>query len=173
MIGKGATVALFGSLLIGAVGSLAAAPKDSGTAAVAGIAKGADQRPLNNYLVRLRSLDTATVVATTRTSATGAYAFRDVNAGRYGVEILDATNKMIGTAGPFVVSSTAGRSRLITTNVAVAGAAAAGLAALSTSSTATAASKGSAVDVAAAAAGAGITGTEPPRPTTRVLPSCC
>src|SRR5438128_2903925 len=99
MSAKGATVALVGSLFIGAIGSLAAAPKESDTAAIAGIAKTADQHPLNNYVVRLRSLDTAALVAITRTSTAGAYAFRDVNAGRYGVEILDASSKIVGTAG--------------------------------------------------------------------------
>ena len=180
MIGKGATVALIGSLFIGAIGSLAAAPKDAGTGVIAGVAKAADQHPLNNYLVRLRSLDTAAVVATTRTTPAGAYVFRDVNAGRYGIEILDTAAKMIGTAGPFVVSSTSGKSWLTTTNIAVAGAAAAGLALRSTntpsstnaafSSSTIAASNGSATAVAAAAASAGITGTAL---TPRDLPSCC
>src|SRR3989442_1037870 len=96
-----AGVPLLGLVFTGVMSSLAASAKESEATAVVGIAKGADQRPLVDYLVRLRSLDTGRVVATARTSATGEYAFRAVNAGRYGVEIMDVTDRIVATAGPF------------------------------------------------------------------------
>jgi hypothetical protein len=145
-----------------AVGSAAGAGKDSDTALISGTATAADQRPLINYLVRLRSLDTARIVATTRTTTTGEYAFPQVNAGRYGVEILDAASKIVGTAGPFIVS-TAGHPTV--KSITIVGATAAAIA----SALATTSSHGSARDVAAAADSAGITGNGVSG--SRILPS--
>jgi hypothetical protein len=165
MFRKGATFVLFAGLFVWAIGSLKAASREA--AAISGVARAADQRPLVDYLVRLRSLDTAHLVAITRTNAGGEYAFRAVNAGRYAVEVVDARDRIVSTAGPFVTSATGGRSHM--TGVAlIGGAAAAGLAALHTNTSSSTGSKGSAADVAAAAASAGISGSTITR---RTLPS--
>lgn len=166
MLRRSAALVLFLGLWVCVIGPLKAAPKESETAAIASVARAVDQRPLVNYLVRLRSLDTARVVATTRTSASGEYVFRAVNAGRYGVEIVDATNKIVGTAGPFVISATGARS--LATSVTLVGAGAAALAARSTDPS----SKGSAAEVATAAVSAGIAGSNE-EVRKRALPSCC
>ena len=167
MFRKGVALVLFAGLFVWATGSLTAASKGSEAAAISGVAKAADQRPLADYLVRLRSLDTAHLVAITRTNAGGEYAFRAVPAGRYAVEVVDARDRIVSTAGPFVMSATGGRS-YVPSVALVGGAAAAGLASLSTNTP----SKGSAADVATAAASAGITGNGG-RLTTLTLPSCC
>ena len=167
MFRKGVALVLFAGLFVWGIASLTAASKGSEAAAISGVAKAADQRPLGDYLVRLRSLDTAHLVAITRTNAGGEYAFRAVTAGRYAVEVVDARDRIIGTAGPFVTSATGGRSRLPRVAL-VGGAAAAGLAALSTNTSSSKGSKGSAADVAAAAASAGISGS---KITKRTLPS--
>jgi hypothetical protein len=168
MFQRRAVIVLLASLVcVGVSGSVASAEKESDAAAISGIARAADQRPLIDYVVRLRSLDTGRAVATVRTNTTGEYAFRGVSGGRYAVEIVDATDKIVGTAGPFAISATGARSHVIRVAL-VGGAAAAGFAALSTKTS----SKGSAADVATAAASAGITGNGG---TSRkmVVPSCC
>src|SRR5436309_1032777 len=171
MFRKSVALVLFAGLFIWGIASLTAASKGSEAAAISGVAKAADQRPLGDYLVRLRSLDTAHLVAITRTNAGGEYAFRAVTAGRYAVEVVDARDRIVGTAGPYVISATGGRSH-VTSVALVGGAAAAGLAALptntSSSSSKGSSSKGSAADVAAAAASAGISGS---KVTKRTLPS--
>jgi hypothetical protein len=158
MYRKASAYVLVAGLCVCALGSLAAKGKDSDPPSVAGTAIGIDQRPLIDYLVRLRSLDTARAVATTRTSATGEYAFRGVAAGRYGIEILDAANKIVGTAGPFIVSPTKGTGRSRAALVMV-GATTAAIAALfgNTSTTRTS-PDGTAGEMAEAANAAGITG---------------
>ena len=167
MFRKGAALVLFAGLFVWAIGSVTAASRESEAATISGVAKAADQRPLADYLVRLRSLDTAHLAAITRTNAGGEYAFRAVTAGRYAVEVVDARDRIVGTAGPFVTSATGGRSHL--TRVAlVGGAAGAGLAALPTNTSSSKGSKGSAADVAAAAKSAGISGSTIVR---RSLPS--
>jgi len=165
MFRKGVALVLFAGLFVWGIASLTAASKGSEAAAISGVAKAADQRPLADYLVRLRSLDTAHLVAITRTNAGGEYAFRAVTAGRYAVEVVDARDRIVGTAGPFVISATGARSH-VTSVALVGGAAAAAIAA--TASKAGSSSKGSAADVAAAAASAGISGSTI---TKRTLPS--
>jgi hypothetical protein len=166
MFQRSAVSVLLASLAcVGVITSVASAERESDAAAISGIARAADQRPLIDYLVRLRSLDTAHLVATTRTKAGGDYAFRAVNAGRYAVEVVDARDRIVGTAGPFVISATGARSH-VTSVALVGGAAAAAIAA--TASKAGSSSKGSAADVAAAAASAGISGSTI---TKRTLPS--
>jgi len=167
MFRKGVALVLFAGLFVWGIASLTAASKESEAAAISGVAKAADQHPLADYLVRLRSLDTAHLVAITRTNAGGEYAFRAVTAGRHAVEVVDARDRIVGTAGPFVMSATGGRAHVTSVGL-VGGAAAAGLASLSTNTP----SKGSAADVATAAASAGITGNGG-RLTTLTLPSCC
>jgi hypothetical protein len=152
MYRRAAACVLVAGLCVYGIGSLAAAGKDSDSPPIAGVARAADQRPLIDYLVRLRSLDTARVVATTRTSTTGEYAFRGVSSGRYGVEILDSTDRIVGTAGPFIVSATTGRSHAAA--ITVVGATAAAIASVFTNTS----PSGSAREVAAAADSAGITG---------------
>ena len=167
MFRKSVALVLFAGLFVWGIASLTAASKEAEAAAISGVAKAADQHPLADYLVRLRSLDTAHLVAITRTNAGGEYAFRAVTAGRYAVEVVDAKDRIVGTAGPFVTSATGGRSHL--TRVAlVGGAAGAGLAALPTNTSSSKGSKGSAADVAAAAKSAGISGSTIVR---RSLPS--
>ena len=164
MFQRSAAIVLLASLAgLGLISSVAAVAKESDAAAISGIASAADQRPLIDYLVRLRSLDTGRVVARARTSTTGGYAFRSVNSGRYAVEIVDATDKIVGTAGPFATSGTSGRPRAM--SVTLLGAAAAAIAATSKTGSSI---KGSAADVAAAAANAGISGL---KVTKRTLPS--
>src|SRR5437867_5175270 len=153
MFRKGVALVLFAGLFVWGIASLTAASKGSEAAAISGVAKAADQHPLGDYLVRLRSLDTAHLVAITRTNAGGEYAFRAVTAGRYAVEVVDASDRIVGTAGPYVISATGAPSH-VTSVALVGGVAAAGLAALSTNTS----SKGNAADVATAAASAGITG---------------
>src|SRR2546426_11428644 len=156
MFQRRAVIVLLASLAcVGVSASVASAEKESYAAAISGIARAADQRPLIDYLVRLRSLNTAHLVATTRANGGGEYAFRAVNAGRYAVEVVDARDRIVGTAGPFVISATGGRSH-VTSVALVGGAAAAGLAVLPTNTSSSKGSKGSAADVAAAAASAGI-----------------
>ncbi len=163
-----ATVMLASLACVGVITSVASAEKGSDAAAISGIARAADQRPLIEYLVRLRSLDTGRVVATVRSSTTGEYAFRNVNSGRYAVEIVDATDKIVGTAGPFVTSATASHANA--KRISVLGATAAAIAAIGANSNA--GSHGSASEVATAAAVAGITGNGG-IVGTKVLPSCC
>jgi hypothetical protein len=167
MFRKGVALVLFAGPFVWGIASLTAASKESEAAAISGVAKAADQRPLADNLVRLRSLDTAHLVAITRTNAGGEYTFRAVTAGRYAVEVVDARDRIVGTAGPFVTSATGGRSH-VTSVVLVGGVAPAGLAALPANTSSSKGSKGSAADVAAAAASAGISGS---RIIKRTLPS--
>src|SRR3989442_6582389 len=132
MFQRRAVIVLLASLAcLGVSASVASAEKESDAAAISGIARAADQRPLIDYLVRLRNLDTAHLVATTRTKAGGEYAFRAVNAGRYAVEVVDARDRIVGTVGPLVISATGARSH-VTSVAHVGGAAAAGIAGLCT-----------------------------------------
>jgi hypothetical protein len=88
-----------------------------------------------------------------------------VSAGRYGVEIVDGAEKVVGTAGPFVITASGGQGHAKT--MTLIGAAAAGIAAMEAGST----SRVSAGELATAAADAGISGNA--RASKQVLPSCC
>lgn len=159
MIRRGTAVTLIVGLLCAGAAATVAAQNAARGAVITGIAKAADQRPLTDHSVRLRSLDSGRLVATTRTDSTGEYTFRRVAAGRYAVEVANTSEKIVATAGPFVITGAAERqpARIVLPAAAVGSVAAVGIAALFQGD-AGAVFRGSAPDVTSAAAVAGIDG---------------
>jgi hypothetical protein len=66
-----AVVSLATLFCVGATDRVTSAAAKSDAASITGVAKGSDRRPFADCVVRLRSLDTGRVVATTRTNAAG------------------------------------------------------------------------------------------------------
>src|SRR3954469_3405568 len=97
-------VLLVGLGILMAAGQVpSAAGTDRGT--IKGVAMTAVRQPLADYVVRLRSLDTARLVQTAKTNSAGVYEFVNVQPGTYCVEVLDGTSRVISSDGPIVVST--------------------------------------------------------------------
>jgi hypothetical protein len=92
-----------------------------------------DGKPLQNYKVQLRNVDTGTLVGTTTSASDGAFKFTGLPEGNYVVETVDAAGNIIATSAKIGLAAGA----MIVGNLAVgtsaaaagAGAAAAGAAA--------------------------------------------
>jgi hypothetical protein len=115
------------------------------TASVAGTAQSSAGQPMANSIVQLRDLMTGQLVGTTASSATGAFAFAGLPAGRYAVEVVNATGQIIGTSAALDVAAGAAISGVgVAAGAAGAAAAAAGL------------STGAIITITAIAVGAGV-----------------
>ena len=83
---------------------LQAAAGAQATASVAGMARSSAGQPMANSTVQLRNLTTGQLVGTTKSSASGAFNFAALPAGRYAVEVLNATGQIIGTSAALDVA---------------------------------------------------------------------
>jgi len=75
------------------------------TASVAGTARSAAGQAMANSTVQLRNLMTGQLAGTTTSSASGAFTFAGLPPGRYAVEVLNATNQIIGTSAALDVAA--------------------------------------------------------------------
>lgn len=135
------------------------------TASVAGNARTNAGQPMANSTVQLRNLMTGQLVGTTTSSSAGAFTFAGLPAGRYAVEVLNATGQIVGTSAALDVAAGAAISG-VGVAAGAAGAAAAGTGAgLSAGwiATITAAAIGAGVGIYAGASG---DGTQSPQATT-------
>ena len=126
---------------------LEAAGGAQAVASVAGTATSAGQ-PLANSTVQLRNLTTGQLAGTTTSSATGGFTFTGLPAGRYAVEVVNATGQIVGTSAALDVAAGAALSG-VGVATAAAGAAAA-------SAAATGLSTGTIATITAVVVGAGL-----------------
>jgi len=127
------------------------------TASIAGAARSNAGQPMANSTVQLRNLMTGQLAGTTTSSSSGAFTFAGLPAGRYAVEVLNATGQIIGTSAALDVAAGAAISG-VGVAAGAAGAAAAGAGAgLSAGwiATITAAAIGAGVGIYAGASGDG------------------
>lgn len=81
--------------------SFAAGPRTSGMPGqVAGTARTEVGTPIANATVRLRNTGTNQVAGTATTAANGEYAFKNVPAGNYVIELVDSNGAVIATSAP-------------------------------------------------------------------------
>ena len=74
-----------------------AAAKSPGT--ITGVARSTAGQPLSGHTVRVRSVRTGDVVATTTTSANGSFLVPNLDPGSYVVEIVNTAGRIVGTSG--------------------------------------------------------------------------
>ena len=132
------------------------------TASVAGTARSNAGQPMANSTVQLRNLATGQLVGTTTSSSAGAFIFAGLPAGRYAVEVLNATGQIVGTSAALDVAAGAAISG-VGVSAGAAGAAATGTGAgLSTGwiVTITAAAIGAGVGIYAGQSGSGATSAQ-------------
>lgn len=72
-------------------------------ATISGSAFKTDLQPVSSGTVRLRSMDTARIVANATTTETGRYAFESVQPGNYILELVDVNAQIVGMTPPFAV----------------------------------------------------------------------
>jgi|KBSMisStaDraftv2_1062788.scaffolds.fasta_scaffold590437_2 hypothetical protein len=128
---------------------LQAAAGAQATASVAGMARSSAGQPMANSTVQLRNLTTGQLVGTTKSSASGAFNFAALPAGRYAVEVLNATGQIIGTSAALDVAVGAAISGVAVAAGATGAAAVGAGAGLSTAAI---------IGITAAAIGAGVAG---------------
>ena len=140
------TVLLLGcACVLSALAAPAARAAQAQAASLAGTAQNAAGQAVADITVQLRDLATGQLAGTTTSSATGSFAFTEIAAGNYSIEIVNAAGQIIGTSAAVPVAAGAAVTGV---TVTAAGAAAAGGRAAATVSRA--------VIVTAAAAIAGV-----------------
>ena len=72
---------------------------------ISGVARDTFDSPLVGFGVRLRSLATGEVPRATTTNVRGAFVFTDVDPGRYVVELVDPTMRLVATTGTLSMAS--------------------------------------------------------------------
>jgi hypothetical protein len=75
------------------------------TVSVSGTARKEAKRPYTNYTVRARAVDTGQIAASTPLDESGDFVFTGMTPGSYLMELLNAQNKVVCTAGPFPAST--------------------------------------------------------------------
>jgi hypothetical protein len=120
-------------------------------ATLAGVARNSAGQAMANTTVQLRDLATGQLVGTSMTSATGAFSFTGLSAGRYAVEMVNAAGQIMGTSAAIDVATGAAIQGVAVTASVAGGAAAAG-----GSAAASGLSTGAIVTITAAAVGAGV-----------------
>lgn len=108
---------------------------------ISGTAQDASRRPIAQTTVQLRNLDSGQLVGTTQSATNGAFSFDNLAAGKYAIEIVDASGKILGTSAAVTVAGCSPVAGVIVSTSAAAvlgaaGAAAAGVAAAGGFSTA-------------------------------------
>ena len=91
-----------------------------GSGALNGTAQGADKAPLPNYRVQLRNANTGEPIGSTTSNQTGQFSFGSLQPGNYVVEIIDASNKVVGLSPS--ISVAAGSTVTVTVGATAAGA---------------------------------------------------
>ena len=84
---------------------LEAAGGAQATASVAGTARSGAGQPMANSTVQLRNLTTGQLAGTTTSSSAGAFTFAGLPAGRYAVEVVNATGQIVGTSAALDVAA--------------------------------------------------------------------
>ena len=116
-----ATWPLLGVAAPATTGSSATSQQASAT--IAGIAMGAGGTPLADHTARARNADTGLIARVTRTNADGEFWLSDLDPGRYLIEVIDGSGRIVATSA--LISLGAGA---IVGGVAITGAPAAGVA---------------------------------------------
>src|SRR5436190_22496129 len=70
----------------------------AGTAVITGVAQNSSGHSLNGQLVQVRSVQTGSLVASSKTSEGGAFTFDGLAPGAYVVEVVDAAGKISGAS---------------------------------------------------------------------------
>ena len=86
------------SLVLGHWSPLAAAAQ---TVTVTGTARKEAKRPYSNYTVRARQVDTGQIAASVPLDGTANFAFTGLSPATYLMELVNAQNRVVCTAGPF------------------------------------------------------------------------
>jgi hypothetical protein len=68
------------------------------TGTITGATKTTAGQPLGGHVVRVRSVRTANVVATSTTSAAGNFVLSNIDPGSYVVEVVDAAGRLVGAS---------------------------------------------------------------------------
>jgi hypothetical protein len=89
-------VVLASLLVFASTPRTSAAAKSTGT--ITGVARSTAGQPLGGHSVRVRSVRTGDVVATTTTSASGSFVVANLDPGSYVVEIVDGAGRIAGTS---------------------------------------------------------------------------
>jgi len=116
-------------VLVLALGLAAAAAAAQAAGGISGTVRDAQGQSLPNAKLQLRNIDTAQVVARTRSTADGSYEFTGVAQGNYLVEIVDDSDRILGLSTATALAPGAAVTGLLvslSSAGAVAGAAAAG-----------------------------------------------
>ena len=96
----------------------------AGNATITGVARTTAGQVLSGHTVRLRSVRTGDLVATTVPSAAGDFTFGRLDAGSYVVEVVDASGRIVGVSSITTVTdgSTASVSLTVASTTRVGGA---------------------------------------------------
>ena len=105
-------VVLASLLVFASTPRMSAAAQSTGT--ITGVAKATAGQPLGGHSVRVRSVRTGNVVATTTTSATGSFVVPSLDPGSYVVEIVDTAGKIVGTSAIATVVAGSTESLVVT-----------------------------------------------------------
>lgn len=122
---KVVSIGLMIVLSLGAQSSLFAQAQDAAQplSTVTGTARGANTLALPNATVQIRSALTGDLFGSAVTNETGEYAFPNLPAGNYVVEVVDGSGKILGITTPFPVAANTAVSTSVTASASGAAAA--------------------------------------------------
>src|SRR5262245_17997740 len=89
-----------------------AAARSTGT--ITGVARSTAGQPLGGHFVRVRSVRTGDVVATTTTSANGSFVVANLDPGSYVIEIVNTAGRLVGTSAIATVMEGSVASSVVT-----------------------------------------------------------
>lgn len=93
----------------------------AGTAAITGVAQNSSGHSLVGQLVQVRSVQTGSLAASSKTNAAGGFAFDGLAPGSYVVEVIDGAGKISGASAITTVVAGATASVSVTTAAPITG----------------------------------------------------